>query len=290
VATALDGGVRLTGATRYVALERAVAAARDRVLIGERGEERLLPRAQRFPRIAVVVGSGVVGSCGNEHRELPRAGLVAIVGEGRGVSSGDPVGELGSAAAVHDESHVEVVDGLREVLPPEKRLAGWRVPGRQERVRGDHAGEAIGVLGDQSQADQTSPVLADQRDVVQVERVEERRAHPLDVPRIRVVGAIGWLVGAPEPDEVGCNAAQPGGHERRDHLAVQEAPRRFAVHQEHDPAGAGTLVEVVHPEVVAIAGRHLDVVGREREVGERFESVIGRAQSFHRAPPRAAGA
>src|SRR5436190_523566 len=51
VATALDCGVRLSRAARYVALERAVAAARDRVLVGERGEKRLLPSAQFLPGI-----------------------------------------------------------------------------------------------------------------------------------------------------------------------------------------------------------------------------------------------
>src|SRR4051794_4032210 len=61
VATALDRGVGLSCAARYVALERAVAATRDRVLVGERGEKRLLPGARFLPGIAVVGGGRIVG-------------------------------------------------------------------------------------------------------------------------------------------------------------------------------------------------------------------------------------
>src|SRR6476469_3367440 len=71
VTAALDGRVRLAGAARYVALERAIAAARDRVLVGECSQERLLPRAECLPGIAVVVGGRIVGSGRHEHREPP---------------------------------------------------------------------------------------------------------------------------------------------------------------------------------------------------------------------------
>ena len=47
-------------------------------------------------------------------------------------------------------------------------------PGREERVRGDDTGEAVGVLADEAQTDQATPVLADEVDVAQVERVEQR--------------------------------------------------------------------------------------------------------------------
>ena len=75
---------------------------------------------------------------------------------------------------------------------------------------------------------------------MQVERAEERSSHPLHVRRVGVVAAFGRLVRATEPDEVGRNATQSGGRQHRDHFAVQEAPRRLAVHQEHDLAVART--------------------------------------------------
>jgi hypothetical protein len=53
VPAAFDRGVRLTRATRNLALKRAVAAARDRVVIGECGEEGFRERAQGLPRLPV---------------------------------------------------------------------------------------------------------------------------------------------------------------------------------------------------------------------------------------------
>src|SRR3954463_5339812 len=76
VTAAHDRRVRLSGAPRHLALERPVAAARDRVLIREGSEERLVPGAQRLPRVAVVVGGGIFGRRRHQHWELPGAGLV----------------------------------------------------------------------------------------------------------------------------------------------------------------------------------------------------------------------
>jgi hypothetical protein len=69
------------------------------------------------------------------------------------------------------------------------------VAGGQEGVGGDHAGEAVGHLGDEPQPDQAAPVLAHQGDVAEVERLDGG-AHPVDVPLIGVVGTLGGLVAA----------------------------------------------------------------------------------------------
>ena len=157
---------------------------------------------------------------------------------------------------------------LRVPLPREKGIAHLLVARGQPGVRGDHPREAIGVLGHQSQPDEAAPVLPDEGEVAQVELVEQGRAHPLDVPGIGVVVLRVGLVGATEADEVGRDGAQPRVDEHRDHLAVEEAPRGLAVHQQHDLAVAWTFVEVVNSEAVAGAGGNLDVVRCEREAGE----------------------
>ena len=161
----------------------------------------------------------------------------------------------------------------------EERLAGRRVAGRQERVGGDDAGEAIGMLADEPQADEATPVLADERDVAQVERVEERGAHPLDVARRRCSRsrAVG-LSERPKPTRSGATQRSPAAGEHRDHLAVQVAPRRLAVHQQHDRRVARALVEVVDAQRAVVAGRDLDVVRREREAGQVGEAVVGGAE------------
>jgi hypothetical protein len=71
------------------------------------------------------------------------------------------------------------------------------------------------VLSHQAQPDQAAPVLADQRDVLQVERVEERGAHPLDVPRVGVVLVAHRLVGATEADQVRRHDPEAGLQQHR---------------------------------------------------------------------------
>jgi hypothetical protein len=73
----------------------------------------------------------------------------------------------------------------------------------QAGVRRAHRREAVGVLGHQPQAEQPTPVLAEQRDVGEVEPVEERRPQPLDVPGVGVCRVVDRLVRPAEPDEVG---------------------------------------------------------------------------------------
>jgi hypothetical protein len=67
-----------------------------------------------------------------------------------------------------------------------------------------------------------------------------------------------------------------GRDEHRDHLAVQERPRRFAVHQQHGCGIGGALVQVVHAEAgTTLTIGDLDVVRFEREVGQRVEPIVG---------------
>jgi hypothetical protein len=139
--------------------------------------------------------------------------------------------------------------------PPRRRAGGGAV--RQTGVGGADAREALRVLGDQAQAEQPAPVLADQRHVGQVERVEQHRAEPLDVPRVRVVLDGGGLVGPAEADEVGHDAPEAGLDEHRHHPAVEVAPRRLAVQQQHRRAGALVDVRLRRPsEVVAYDGSY----------------------------------
>jgi hypothetical protein len=103
------------------------------------------------------------------------------------------------------------------------------------------------VLAHQAEPDQAAPVLPHQRDALQVEVVEQRLAHPLDVAGERVVLPRRRLVGAAEADQVGGDAAQPGVDQDRDHRAVEEAPRWLSVQEEDHLARGRTLVEVVDP-------------------------------------------
>ncbi len=145
------------------------------------------------------------------------------------------------------------------------------------------------MFGDEPQADESSPVLPDERDLAQIERIEHGGAHPFDMAGVGVVGALRWFVGATEPDEVGRDAAQSCRGEDRDHLPVEEAPGRFAVHEEHYGAVARAFVEIVDAQprvvVIVVPVRDFHVVRGEWKVREAAEAVVGRAQRLHRAAP-----
>ena len=117
------------------------------------------------------------------------------------------------------------------------------------------------MLADQAQADEPAPVLADQRDVGQVEPVEEQLAHPLDVTGEGVVGALGRLVRSAEADQVGGHDLQPGTREHGNHLAVEVRPRRLAVQQQHDRRRGIALPQVVHPQRAPFGVGHVGVAG-----------------------------
>jgi hypothetical protein len=186
------------------------------------------------------------------------------------------------APAGDDPAHGEVLGLLREPLPGQEGLAGRAVAGGQTRVADGHPGEAVRLPGDEAQADETAPVLAEEGDVPQIEPVEEGLAHPLDVAGVGVVGALRGLVAAAEADEVRDDDPVPGLHEGRDHGAVQVAPGGLAVHEQHRRGVAGSLVEVVDPQRPALAVVDLDVVGLEVETGQALEAVVGSAQGLHR--------
>ena len=148
------------------------------------------------------------------------------------------------------------------------------------------AGEPVGVLGDESQTHQTAPVLSEERGVAQVEMVDDHLLHPRHVTGVGVVGLLRRLVALAEADEVGGDHPEPGIDQWRDHLAVEVAPRRFAMHREHDRTVGRALVEIVDtqraPWLVGVLIVHLDVVRRERIAGQVGESLVGGSQCLHR--------
>src|SRR3990172_2594950 len=193
VAGAGDRGVRLTLGARYQLLQDPLAAAGYGVGVAEGGEERLLPAAQRLPGPAVGGRRRIVGRGWHEHWELTGPRLVAIVRE-RCVVGRDNFRREGSrAAAPHDAADVEVGRLLGEALPAQEPLGGALVSRGQAGVGGDDAGEALRLFSDEPKAYEPAPVLADQGDVAQVQRLQEG-AHPVHVALVRVILATRWLV------------------------------------------------------------------------------------------------
>jgi hypothetical protein len=134
------------------------------------------------------------------------------------------------------------------------------------------------VLGGDAQPDEAAPVLADDGDAVEAERVVQEGAGPLDVPGVGVVGGLGGLVGAAEPDEVGGDRPQTGRRELGHDVTVEERPGGLAVQEHHRLAVGGPGLDIGHPQPVADLG----VTGLVGEVGQAGEAVVGRTQNPHR--------
>ena len=262
-------------------LEVAVRSPGDGVAVAECAQEGPVERGQALPGGDVGVVGRVVRPRRHEHGELARSRLVGLVGERR-VVGGLHLGRQGlGAPAPDDAAGGELVDLLGELLPGEERIPRIRVARGQEGVGRNDAGEPIGVLADEAQADEPAPVLAHERDGTQIEPIEEQLAHPFDMAGERVVDAFGRLVRAPEPDQVGRHDLQPGRREDWDHLAVEVRPRRLAVHEQDDGRRGVALSQVVHPQGAPLGVGDLGIVRGEAISGQVGEAVVGSAQRLH---------
>ena len=243
--------------------------------IAERAQERLVELAEDLPRPPVGVGRrDRRGATGTSTGNWRAPSLYDSSGNGRVVGRDHLGREVGHASAAHDASHGQRGHLLGEFLPGQEGLAHVQVAGGQAGVGRHHPPEPVGMLGHEAQADEATPVLADEGDVGQLELVEERGAHPLHVAGIGVVATRAGLVRATEAHQVGRDDPEARARERPDHLAVQIAPRRLAVHeQDLLCTRGGALVEIVHPETAgSFSARDLHVVRSEVEPGQRRRS------------------
>ena len=89
----------------------------------------------------------------------------------------------------------------------------------------------------------------------------------------------------PKPDQVRGHGPEPGVDQHGDHVAVEVAPGRLAVEEEHHRGVRVALVEVVDPQRAALAVGDLGVVRLERVAGQVREAVVRRAQRVHQGSP-----
>ena len=163
-----------------------------------------------------------------------------------------------------------------------KAALGSPLPGREGGVGRHHPGEAVRVFGHQAQADEASPVLAHQRDPVQVQDVEEERAHPFDMAGVGVLGARRRFVRSAEPDQIGSHHPQSGADQNGNHVTVEVGPRGLAVHEQNALGCGRTFLQVVDPEDSVVLIGDVGVVGSERIPGQVVEAVVGGAEDLHR--------
>src|SRR5262249_57629067 len=102
------------------------------------------------------VRGGVVGSGGEEDGKVAGHGFEALLREW-GVVGSNPRGrQLRRTAAADDPPDGELRHPLGELPPGEKGRARFGVAGRKKRVGSDDACEALGMLCDETQADEAA--------------------------------------------------------------------------------------------------------------------------------------
>ena len=207
--------------------------------------------------------------------------MLSSVGNGASYARPDLVGDPPHAAGGDQPADVEHLGILDRVAEHPPDLGHVEVAGREAGVGGHDAREPVGVLGHQSQPEQPAPVLAEQGHLVQVEVVQDQLTHPLDVAGEGVVRQCERLVRPPEPDHVGRHAPDAGVDEDRDHVAVEEGPRRLTVQEQRNRPVGGTGVDVRHPQRAVVAVMHLGVRRRPREVRKVGEALVGRPIAVH---------
>ena len=191
--------------------------------------------------------------------------------------------QTGDAAARHQPADVELGCLLGVLAKCVPDLRHRHIAGGKPGVGRHHAGEAISVLGDEAQPDQTAPVVTHEGDVTQLQLLDQA-AHPVHVALIGVVFATHRLVGAAEADQVGSDHPVAGGGDDRHGAAVEVRPRGLAVEQQHRGCAGRPFVEVVDPHPV-----DLDVVWRERVGGKGGEALLRRPAQLQRHHPSGPG-
>ena len=104
-----------------------------------------------------------------------------------------------------------------------------------------------GIAHREAQAGRPTPVVADHRQALQIQLADQaRQVRDMPVEAVRLLA--GRLLGQAEADHVGDDDAVSRIHQRRDDVAIEEAPGRIAVQQQDGIAGA--LIDVMHPPAI----------------------------------------
>lgn len=130
----------------------------DGILVRECAQERPREAAKRRHRREIGRRGGIVGRGGNQHRKLARPSLKGVTGKRRVVCCNDVGSQIRRTAAVDDPACIERRCFLTVALPCQKGLAPLFPVGRNvfaATTRLKRSG-----LADDSQADQSTPVLA----------------------------------------------------------------------------------------------------------------------------------
>src|SRR5713226_387120 len=171
----LDHYFRFVLRRRNQLSKEAIAAARNRIAVGEHNQRRLGPVLQRFASFAHVGRAWLIGVDGDESRKHLRAGFVSGIRERRVVSRNDLIGDRFAIhhASPHDRPARQVRCAHRISPPLHEALGRRHVARRKACVHDDESCESVGNLRNDSQAKYSAPVLNDGGDSSQLQCFDE---------------------------------------------------------------------------------------------------------------------
>src|SRR5262249_8238783 len=152
-------------------------------------KEWLLPASQRFPGCTIRQCRRIVRGGGNEQRKLACSRLVALIGE-RGIVGCSHLGwHFVDTGYLDDLACTKNRCQLRKALPVQKTFSRRGITGGQKGVGSDDARKTLFVFGSQAQPDEAAPILAYQRDPLQIPR-QDQTAYPINVALVGIVLAV----------------------------------------------------------------------------------------------------
>ena len=225
------------------------ARREDRVGIREEDERGLLPAPELLPHGLVRRHVRMVGRDRDEVGEREDARLRLGHRPRRAVGVLDLVAHRLHGRDAHELAGDQVCADAADEVAEAQPLVGRRPAAADAGVHDHEPRDAVGMLDGEAEADRPAPVLDDDREVSQVELLDE----PRDRAGVEVVGVVlpaERLVRAAEAEVVGRDRARRRASELGDDRAVEVRPGRLAVQQEDGRPGA--LVEVVHAQAVLL--------------------------------------
>src|SRR2546425_9206963 len=197
--------MRLPLCSWYDPLEEPITASRDRIGVTERSQKRLFPASQRFPRLAVRHIRRITRRSRYQQWKLASSRLITIVRERRIISRDHLGGKFTDTPTLNNPTNVESGRSLRVSLPGEKCLTQRHIARRQAGIRCHNTSKTLPVLSHQPQSNQSTPVLAHQRNMPQIKSLKHT-SHPIDMPLVCIIFSPGWLVRSTKANQVRRNS------------------------------------------------------------------------------------
>src|SRR6202008_4050301 len=135
----------------------------------------------------------------------------------------------------------------------------------------------------QRHTQQPAPVLANQRDIPQVQPLNEPPQHPA-VKRKRVDRLVYRFTRPPKADKIRRDGAMSRRRKYRNHFPIEIAPRWFAVQAKKYLLGVGrSFIQIMNTDSF-VSRQILNIVRSKSKPWQTCKTLFRRPQDFHLCP------